>query len=121
MRIIKPYTNGPVSSGNDAIPGQSARVISNPLAQRGIEFPKPRWYQEWLANKGQWVELDCGCIVDLHLPSAISILTNRPEILCDNHNDFYYIKRSVKFSDVILVRYGVDITPKNRHTEIPPY
>lgn len=100
----------PMASNGPASPGHSAARILKPGEKiSGPQLPMPRWYVEWLRNKGRWVELLCGCIEDINLPSSVLILTRKPEIYCDTHHDFFTIKRSVKFKEVIEKRLGITI------------
>jgi hypothetical protein len=80
------------------------------------------WFDEWLKKFGKYTELTCGCIVDFNLPNCIELITGKTTyILCDKHNDFYAIKRSVKYQEVLKDRIGVDIDNNDDNAMLPPY
>jgi hypothetical protein len=93
------------------MPGHSAVIIKNPMGNRntGPKLPMPKWHKEWLANQGKWVELSCGCIADINLPSAVLLLTKKPEIFCDKCDGFMQIKESLSFREVIRRRLGIQM------------
>jgi hypothetical protein len=97
-------SNGPASPGHSA-----ARILKPGETQRGPHTPLPTWYVDWLKDKGKWVELSCGCIEDIHLPSAVAILTKKPQIYCNSCNEFHTVKRPVKFREVIEKKLGIKI------------
>jgi hypothetical protein len=66
------------------------------------------WFDEWLANQGKFVELNCGCIDDIHLPTCLTLITSKDiQIYCDNHG-FQGIKRSLTFKQAMKIK-GYDI------------
>jgi hypothetical protein len=84
------------------------RIINpNSLAgSKGNKSPnRPDWFAKWLANQGKWVQLECGCIEDVHLPQCITLLTGkRIFILCSSDHGFQRIKKTLTLRDVLLAR-----------------
>lgn len=80
MRIIKPGTD---------------KVVN------GAAY-NPAWFDDWLRNQGKWIELTCGCIEDIHLPSCLTLVTGKDiQILCSNDHGFQSVKRSVSFKEAM--------------------
>jgi hypothetical protein len=85
---------------------------------------RPDWFQEWLANQGKWVLLECGCIEDVHLPQCVELLTGKKiYIACpfDLDHGFQLIKMTLKFRDVLSARgitFPNDTDPKGL---FPPF
>lgn len=84
---------------------------------------RPDWFAEWLANKGQWVKLECGCIEDVHLPQCITLLTGkRIFIMCPFELDhgFQLIVKTLKFRDVLKAR-GIILYDTDTIGLFPPF
>ena len=84
-------------------------VKPNSLAGvKGNKSPhRPDWFVEWLAQKGKWVLLECGCIEDVHLPTCVTLLTGkRIFIFCpfDCDHGFQAIEKALTFGDVLQAR-----------------
>ena len=100
------------------------RVIRpNDLAgPKGNKSPgRPDWFVKWLAEKGKWVLLECGCIEDVHLPTCVELLTGKKiYIECPFNLDhgFQPIKKTLKFRDVLKAR-GIEMPEPPG--ELPPF
>lgn len=69
----------------------------------------PAWLDEWLRNQGKFVQLNCGCIDDVHLPTAITLITSKDiQILCPNDHGFQGIKKGLTFKEAMNLK-GYDI------------
>lgn len=86
------------------------RIIRpNDLAgPKGNKSPgRPDWFVQWLADKGKWVLLECGCIEDVHLPNCVSLLTGKKiyiECPFNEGHGFQAIKKTLRFRDVLEAR-----------------
>lgn len=84
-------------------------IKPNSLAgSKGNKSPnRPDWFVEWLAQKGKWVLLECGCIEDVHLPTCVTLLTGkRIYIQCpfDCDHGFQAIEKTLTFKEVLEAR-----------------
>lgn len=88
MRIISPYR-------------QPGRVSSEGQKHRAD------WLTEWLANKGQYVVLDCGCSEDLKWRGLTILvkyggpLGKRRVVFCERCNQFSLVKKSATFYEYV--------------------
>jgi hypothetical protein len=84
------------------------RIIKpNSLADgKGNKSPhRPDWFVKWLQEQGKWVQLECGCIEDVHVPQCITLLTGkRMFILCPSEHGFQRIKKTLSLREVLLAR-----------------
>jgi len=56
----------------------------------------PDWQKEWIANKGIFVLLKCGCTEDLnplYLPLVRQMLNGYLEVWCDRHDGFFKVTK----------------------------
>ena len=99
------------------------RIIQpNSLAgAKGNKSPhRPDWFAEWLASKGKWVQLECGCIEDVHIPQCVTLLTGKKiYIQCpfDLDHAFQLIEKTLTFKDVLQAR-GYSLY---EYEELPPF
>jgi hypothetical protein len=84
------------------------RIIksNSPAGGKGNKSPhRPDWFVKWLEDRGKWVQLQCGCIEDVHIPQCITLLTGkRIYILCPYEHGFQRIKKTLTLGQVLLAR-----------------
>jgi hypothetical protein len=67
---------------------------------------RPDWYAKWLQDRGKWVQLECGCIEDVHIPQCVTLLTGKRGIyiMCPAEHGFQRIKKTLTLGEVLLAR-----------------
>lgn len=79
---------------------------------------RPSWVQEWIANKGKYVRLKCGCRVDLNDRTVLTTITHVDglrQVWCYFHEEVYEIDKSIGLYEF---HYGFAPEPL---PDIPPY
>lgn len=75
---------------------------------KGNKSPhRPDWFVEWLASKGKWVQLECGCIEDVHMPQCVTLLTGKHIYIACPYplgHGFQLIKKTITFREYLLAR-----------------
>jgi Zn ribbon nucleic-acid-binding protein len=76
----------------------------------GSYFPNvrawpPKWLLEWRENQGQYVELQCGHMVDLNDRSIAPMIHPREQLVdCSIHRSWQPVSRKVTFHEYAGIR-----------------
>ena len=102
MKIIPPHA--PTAPDDPA-----SRVRSE-----SIRYPlRPAWLREWLADKGEYVELACGHKENINDRSTLSILQKafgekQLHVFCERCDDFRHVAKSLGIREYLGIQ-----TPEN--------